>query len=256
MIHPSAKIDPTARVNCPDLHVGAGSVVGRNCLLEGTRIVIGREAWLDEGARIGGGSCFDPGASLVAGDFLHCGKGSELNIGCGITLGDEVGIGVETKVFTHGAWLSEFDGYPCTFAPVVVGSRVWLPHAWVNPGVTIGDDVVVMAGSVVNKNLPRGCLAAGSPARVVAAGAFPQPMDNASRAACLDRILAEVAHAADATHDGSRITIRGWGTTFDCVARTIAGPVTRESEAMRNQLRRHGIRFRYSDKAGYYEAWS
>lgn len=53
-------------------------------------------------------------------------------------------------------------------APVAIGARVWLgANVVVVRGVTIGDDVVVAAGSVVTGDLPAGVLAAGAPARVV-----------------------------------------------------------------------------------------
>ena len=35
------------------------------------------------------------------------------------------------------------------------------------PGVTIGDGCVIGAHSVVNKDIPEGCIAVGSPARVI-----------------------------------------------------------------------------------------
>lgn len=35
------------------------------------------------------------------------------------------------------------------------------------PGVTIGDDTVIGAGSVVNKDIPDGVVAAGNPCRVI-----------------------------------------------------------------------------------------
>jgi acetyltransferase-like isoleucine patch superfamily enzyme len=35
------------------------------------------------------------------------------------------------------------------------------------PGVTIGDDVTVGASSVVTKNVPRGVIVAGNPARII-----------------------------------------------------------------------------------------
>lgn len=35
------------------------------------------------------------------------------------------------------------------------------------PGVTIGDDTVIGAGSVVNKDIPGGVVAAGNPCRVI-----------------------------------------------------------------------------------------
>ena len=48
-----------------------------------------------------------------------------------------------------------------------VGRRVWLgANVVVLPGVTIGDDTTVAAGSVVTRSLPAGVLAAGVPATV------------------------------------------------------------------------------------------
>jgi maltose O-acetyltransferase len=54
--------------------------------------------------------------------------------------------------------------------PIVVGDNVWLGGGViVCPGVTIGADTVVGAGSVVVRDLPAGVVAVGSPARVVRA---------------------------------------------------------------------------------------
>ena len=53
-------------------------------------------------------------------------------------------------------------------APIVIGDNVWLGGGvTVCPGVTIGDDTVVGAGSVVAKDLPAGVVAVGTPARVI-----------------------------------------------------------------------------------------
>ncbi len=53
-------------------------------------------------------------------------------------------------------------------APVVIGWNVWIgANATILPGVTIGDDAVVGAASVVTKDVPAGAIAVGSPARVV-----------------------------------------------------------------------------------------
>ena len=43
------------------------------------------------------------------------------------------------------------------------------PTACIMPGVTIGDNVVIGAGSVVTKNLPDNVVAVGNPCRVVRA---------------------------------------------------------------------------------------
>ena len=52
--------------------------------------------------------------------------------------------------------------------PITVGNNVWIgANVSVLPGVSIGDDAVIGAGSVVTKNIPSGVLAAGNPCRVI-----------------------------------------------------------------------------------------
>jgi maltose O-acetyltransferase len=51
--------------------------------------------------------------------------------------------------------------------PVRIGSHVWIGSgAIILPGVTIGDDAVVGAGSVVTRDVPAGAKVMGNPARV------------------------------------------------------------------------------------------
>jgi maltose O-acetyltransferase len=87
-----------------------------------------------------------------------------------ITIGDDtrIGPGVQLLTPTHplepdvrrGGWESA--------EPITIGRNVWLGGAVVVcPGVSIGDDTVVGAGSVVTRDLPPGVLAVGNPARVV-----------------------------------------------------------------------------------------
>ena len=52
--------------------------------------------------------------------------------------------------------------------PVVIEDGVWIgAHCIILPGVRIGHGSVIAAGSVVVKNIPAGCLAAGNPAKVI-----------------------------------------------------------------------------------------
>lgn len=256
-------VHPTAEIAVQELVIGDGTTIGPGVVIEGRRVVIGREAWLDRYAYIGGGSCTDPGAALICGDWLHMGRQSHINTARPVSIGHEVGIGIETKVFAHGAYLAEFDGFPVTFAGCTIGDRVWLPNAWVNPGVTIGSDVVVSARSLVNRDLPAGCLAGGIPVRVLREHYYPRHLSAPERFAILDRIITEAAQIAGIPDS----TVDYWpqadhwcvqcpdGDMFDVDGRTIAGPASAFGQTLKNQLRRHGMRFRYSAVDGYWQPW-
>ena len=52
--------------------------------------------------------------------------------------------------------------------PVKIGKRCWIgAGAIILPGVTVGDDTVIGAGSVVTKDIPSGVVAVGNPCRVI-----------------------------------------------------------------------------------------
>ena len=52
--------------------------------------------------------------------------------------------------------------------PVRIGNNVWIgAQTVILPGVTIGDNTVIGAGSVVTKNIPANCVAFGNPCKVI-----------------------------------------------------------------------------------------
>ena len=52
--------------------------------------------------------------------------------------------------------------------PIVLGERAWIgTGAIVLPGVHVGDNAIVAAGSVVAKDVPPGALVGGNPARII-----------------------------------------------------------------------------------------
>ncbi|QPN88941.1 sugar O-acetyltransferase [Proteus vulgaris] len=52
--------------------------------------------------------------------------------------------------------------------PITIGNSVWLgARCIILPGVTIGDNCVIGAGSVVTKSIPANCVAVGNPCRVI-----------------------------------------------------------------------------------------
>lgn len=88
-----------------------------------------------------------------------------------ITIGDHVQIGPRVQLVTalhpvddHQARRAGWE----SAAPIVIGDNVWLAAGViVCPGVTIGENSVIGAGSVVVSDIPAGVLAAGNPCRVI-----------------------------------------------------------------------------------------
>lgn len=93
---------------------------------------------------------------------------------CGITIGDGTFIAPKVNLITinHPADPSKRD---CTYgAPIIIGKNVWIGIAsTVLPGVTIGDNSIVGANSVVTYDVPPNTIVAGSPARKI--GDVPVP---------------------------------------------------------------------------------
>lgn len=251
-------ISKRARINVSEyFKLGDRSVINDNVLIEGRHIEIGKEAWIDEYAHIGGGSCFDYQSYLKAGDFLHMGKFSHINTARKVIIGDECGIGIGTKIFTHGAYLSAWEGFPVQFDCIELGDRVWLPNAWVNPGVKICHDVVVTAMSLVNRNLPTGCLAGGVPAKILRTNAYPRKLNPEEQKELVKKIALDIR--IELPYQDGVIQIRHPiskdVTLFDLNQRTIRGIGNEVTETVKNQLRRYGIRFKYYLEKGEYRPW-
>ena len=87
-----------------------------------------------------------------------------------ITFGDDVKIAPQCGFYTAGHPLDtqQRDAGLEIAKPIRVGSHVWFGGGVkVLPGVTIGSNVVIGAGSVVTKDIPDGVLAYGNPCRVI-----------------------------------------------------------------------------------------
>ena len=233
----------------PNIELGDWSRVGPNVEILG-KGKIGRAAWINDNATIGGGQ-MELG-SIDVGDFLHLGRRSFVNIAASVSIGHEVGLGMDTKIFTHGGYLSELDGFPFERGPVSIGSNVWLPYAIVLPKVGIGDNVVVAAMSLVNRDLPSGCLAGGVPAKILKENAYPkqQPTQQILKAIVQDAKYYGVKNLRVVDHG-----LKVGKTWFFPVERDLEGVANHDTDVIKNLFRRRGIRFRYYNNQGVYTPW-
>lgn len=112
----------------------------------------------DYGYNIHLGENFYSNFNLV---ILDC---AEVRIGNNAFIGPDVGIYTAGHPVHHEL---RNKGYEFAF-PVKIGNSVWIGgHVVINPGVTIGDNVVIGSASVVTKDIPSGVIAMGNPCRVM-----------------------------------------------------------------------------------------
>ena len=102
------------------------------------------------------------------------GKNVFINFDCvfldlgGITIEDNVLIAPKVSLLTEGHPVESQNRQSLTVAPIRVKKNVWIgANATVLPGVTIGENAVVAAGSIVNKDVPENTIVGGIPAKII-----------------------------------------------------------------------------------------
>ena len=112
----------------------------------------------------------DYGYTVKIGENFYSNHNLTLVDGGQITFGDNVFIAPNCVFTTAGHALdTEQRNRGLEFAyPITVGDNVWFgAGVIVLPGVSIGSDTVIGAGSVVTKDIPSGVVAVGNPCRVL-----------------------------------------------------------------------------------------
>ena len=99
---------------------------------------------------------------------------TRINCNNSVTIGSDVGIGQFVDIWTHGSFMNVLNGYPYLCKPVTIGDHVWITaRSTILPGVNIGNHVVILNNSVVNRDLPGGSLCGGIPVKVIKENYYP-----------------------------------------------------------------------------------
>ena len=149
-----------ARFNASD----PGDAAERISIMRELMGSFGSEAWIeppfycDYGAQV----------TIGAGVFVNFGAVFLDPVPIVIGAGAQLGPNVQLLTADHPRDAATRAAGPELGRPITIGSRCWIGGgAIVCPGVTIGEDTIVGAGSVVVRDLPARVIAAGNPARVV-----------------------------------------------------------------------------------------
>lgn len=112
------------------------------------------------------------GDNVMANYRLHIGAAKYIKIGSNTLFGSDCTV----MDHSHGGYKGESHSDPSiapvkrelVSSPIVIGNNCWFgDRVFIMPGVTIGDGVVVGAGSIITKDIPKNSLAVGAPAKII-----------------------------------------------------------------------------------------
>ena len=149
---------------------------GRTALLRSLLGAVGEGSWVETPFHC------DYGAQIRLGSRVFVNMACVFLDAAVITLGDDVQLGPGVQLLTsdHPRDAGERAQGRETARPITIGARAWLGgHVIVLPGLEIGADAVIGAGSVVTRSIASGVVAAGNPCRplkgVVNGARHPHP---------------------------------------------------------------------------------
>lgn len=145
---------------------------------EGTLIIGNRNSFgFLPSIRLGTGEILlqarDPNATITIGEANAFSNNVSLVANGQISIGDRCAIGDLVTIYDcdfHEVTPQTRGSSPGPIRPVSIGNHVWLgSRVMILKGVTIGDNSVVAAMSVVTKSIPANCVAGGNPAKIIRA---------------------------------------------------------------------------------------
>ena len=229
-----------------------------NCVIKCLSFEAGSYIWMPDRAEIGRGGCEGPDSRVKIGNHCMICEDVMINPSEAVIIGDDVGIGSGVHIWTHGSFLDITKGFPADFKPVKIGNNVWIPdRITILPGVKIGNDIVIRAGSLINKNIPNGCLAGGIPVEVLAKNVYPRILTVDNKKVLVEEIISIwkdsllnykiIDNVLSVEYNTARecIILRRRNkedTVFDINEKTIMGYQDDVSEDLRDFLRRRGIK--------------
>lgn len=123
--------------------------------------------------KIGKNSCIHRGCKFFHIGKISIGQNSVVNFGCyldnrrGISIGNNVGIAHNTKIYTLGHNINS-PKFETRGAQVTISDDAFIfSNSLIMPGVTIHQGAIVLAGSVVTKDVPEWTVVGGNPAKPI-----------------------------------------------------------------------------------------
>lgn len=111
----------------------------------------------------------DLGYNIHVGNNFYAGYNCTILDMAEVRIGDDCMIAPNVGIYTAGHSVEPKDRNKSGYGiPITIGNNVWIGGSCVIlPGINIGDNSIVAAGSVVTKDVPANTIVAGNPAKIL-----------------------------------------------------------------------------------------
>lgn len=168
----------------------------KNAMLRGTNIIFSRKTSISllngaqkknliisDNCKIHGRTILSNGGRIFLGEYTHVGPYTIIGALNRIYIGAYTTISSNVRIIDNNNHpINPIDRYKMSLSPhnapyrqwyysnsasIYIGRNVWIgEYSRICKGVTIGDNSIVAANSVVTKNVPANCIVAGNPAKI------------------------------------------------------------------------------------------
>ena len=184
-------------------HSHPSEVEKRESLIKEMFATVGENAWVEPPVYFSYGSNIHIGRNFYANFNLTIVDDYTVTIGDNVLIAPNVTLSVTGHPVHHEL---RKNGEMYSF-PITIGNNVWIgSHVVINPGVTIGDNSVIGAGSIVTKDIPPNVVAAGVPCRVIREINGLQVQRSTLAASGMNKAQEQASHHASLTHSCGKRT--------------------------------------------------
>ncbi|MDA3614290.1 acyltransferase [Polluticaenibacter yanchengensis] len=168
-----------------DVTIGSNVNIGPLCLIKSKSFAIGNNSTIkplvflktnyvtiNSYVQISGPTVISgddtPNSRFEIGDHSRIFPNCWLETGEGIFIGKQTGIGGESQLFTHGYWTSYLKRGPRALGPIIIKDDVYVGwRSFITPNVTLENNCVIAANTVISKDVREYNIMGGAPARVL-----------------------------------------------------------------------------------------
>lgn len=236
--------------------IGDCSIIKSGTSIQCEEFIAGEYLYMSKNIEVGRGGFNNKEAIVHIGDHVGIFENVLINPNSPVIIGNDVGIGTEAMIWTHGAWLDITQGFPADFGPVTIGDNVWIPARTIMlPNTSIGSNTVIGIGSTITKPIPSNVMAAGSPCKVIKENHYPktltsQELENIINpiisywkdTLCPQKGIKNINLNFNSENKIIELTQGIKKTYYNVIQKTMNGDFYPESEDFRDFLRRRGIK--------------